>query len=473
MGASQARAWHLALGLMLLLAALSGCGGGSGSGSGPAADPKKTATKSAPAIPTPAQTQALLRQGAALSSAELARASVASQTANTAGTPVATKASANKAASSANLVTVWRFYNSQTQAHFYTSSESEKASVLATMPQFSLDGAAFKASNAAGTGLSPVYRFYNTQSGVHFYTVSEDEKAMILASLPQFHLDGVAYFASKVAGTQLTPLYRFFYGSKGFHFYSSSEAERDHIVANLPPYGLEGVGYYVLMDNWGQPPLKLPHSGITDQQCYEAGSDTLVPCSSAGASLLNAQQDGHRTAINAMAYSEVPKPGGGSYARTECVVDNVTHLVWEGKTASGMRAGSNGYTNFDDSTKPQLWSGYAHVNPTEAEINANSNSVGYVNHVNSIALCGFTDWRLPTDDELQGIVDYSLVYPGPTINAEWFPNARSNGFGTRYWSSSPYSGFVESAWVVDFFGGEVTVDRRDMANTVRLIRGIQ
>jgi len=159
-----------------------------------------------------------------------------------------------------------------------------------------------------------------------------------------------------------------------------------------------------------------PHSGVTDQQCYEAGSDVLVPCNSAGALALNSQQDGHRTAVNPMSYGEVHKPGGGFYARTECVQDNVTGLMWEGKEASGLRAGSNTYTNYDDATQPQKRMGInTFVNPTQDEIDAATNSMGYVAYVNSIALCGHTDWRLPAVDELQSIVDYSVAHPGPVL----------------------------------------------------------
>ena len=35
------------------------------------------------------------------------------------------------------------------------------------------------------------------------------------------------------------------------------------------------------------------------------------------------------------------------FDKTECVRDNATGLIWEGKAASSLRAGSNKYTNFD------------------------------------------------------------------------------------------------------------------------------
>ena len=214
---------------------------------------------------------------------------------------------------------------------------------------------------------------------------------------------------------------------------------------------------------------RLPHSGVTAAQCLQASSDTLVACSSAGSLALNSQQDGHRVAVNPMSYSEVPNPAGGFFSRTECVRDNVTGLVWEGKTANGPRAGDNLYTNYDDPTLLQRFDGSAFVNPTQAEIDVHTNSVGYVNYVNSVALCGYTDWRLPTADELQGIVNYGLTYPNPSIDSTWFPNAR----GWGYWSLSPYAGSAGYAWFVFFYGGFVGYDYRTFTYAVRLVRASQ
>ena len=49
--------------------------------------------------------------------------------------------------------------------------------------------------------------------------------------------------------------------------------------------------------------------------------------------------------VFATQYSEVANASGGFYAKTECVKDNLTGLVWEGKTASGSRLGTSTYTN--------------------------------------------------------------------------------------------------------------------------------
>ncbi|MEQ1837635.1 MAG: DUF1566 domain-containing protein, partial [Candidatus Nitrotoga sp.] len=103
---------------------------------------------------------------------------------------------------------------------------------------------------------------------------------------------------------------------------------------------------------------------------------------------------------------------------------------------------------------------------------APTNSVGFKNSVNAQGLCGFSDWRLPTADELQSIVDYGVAYPGPTIDASWFPNTQGN----LYWSASPFVGVVgddDDAWDVYFFNGNVSVNSLNFSYPVRLVRAGQ
>ncbi|TXT33138.1 MAG: hypothetical protein FD135_5546 [Comamonadaceae bacterium] len=200
----------------------------------------------------------------------------------------------------------------------------------------------------------------------------------------------------------------------------------------------------------------LTGTGITASQCYAAGSNVLTSCVSAVAIALNDKQDGmvgrdvtapdNADGKLGFSYSTVPNPAGGNFAVTECVKDNITGLIWEGKTASGLRAGSVTYTNYDNTAAAQFFNGTTHANPTQAQIDAATNAIGYKNAVNASALCGYTDWRLPTADELQSLVDYSVPYPGPTIDSTWFPNTPGRG----YWSMTPVVGVAPLAWIVYF-----------------------
>ncbi len=139
---------------------------------------------------------------------------------------------------------VYRFYNVQTGAHFYTVSRAERDFVVATYPQFHYEVAGLYAYAAAGTGLSPVYRFYNPVTGAHFYTISEAERAFVVATYPVFQFEGVAWYAQSAAGSNTSPVYRFFHTGNGTHFYSASTAERDFVIASYPVYQYEGLVYY-------------------------------------------------------------------------------------------------------------------------------------------------------------------------------------------------------------------------------------
>ena len=167
-------------------------------------------------------------------------------------------------------------------------------------------------------------------------------------------------------------------------------------------------------------------------------------------------------------FSLVANASGGTYDKTECVKDNSTGLVWEGKNPSGSstRASDTRYTNYDDTSSAQKWNGSAYVNPTQTEIDASTNSIGYKNSVNTSALCGYTDWRMPTKEELQGILASS---GSPRIDTTWFPNTPA----TWYWSSSPLVGYSGYACFVAFANGNDSYDNRDGNSTVRLVRASQ
>lgn len=431
----------LCLGFSAVLVA---CGGGSDAGGNRLVGAKSdTVAKgnstvgSTPApseLPSQTQTDEILRKGAELNQVELAAAQAALGASGSKASQFTTKAFSG-------LITAYRFYNSQTGAHFYTVNTTERDNIIANLRQFQYEGPAFLASAVAAQGLSQVHRFYNTQTGVHFYTISISEKNLIQQTLPQYQYEGVAYYASKVTGTALTPLHRFYVNTRGFHFYSNNQAETDAIRNNpaTAHYVYEGVGYYVLGGSYEARPVVLPHSGVSTSSCYPLGSSTVVVCDSDSGRSLYQAQDGHRASINPMSYSEVPAAAGGTYPRTECVKDNMTGLFWEGKNAVEPRSGAAVVT-------------YANV-------------AAYVTYVNSIALCGFTNWRVPEIQELHSIVDYGRR--GPSQDTEWFPNAASN----YYWSST--QSVVSSAaqnWVVDFDDGRQYRYARTSSLRVRLVR---
>jgi uncharacterized repeat protein (TIGR02543 family) len=149
-----------------------------------------------------------------------------------------------------------------------------------------------------------------------------------------------------------------------------------------------------------------------------------------------------------------------------CTRDNRSGLLWEVKTTDGgLRDRNKGYTNYDDPTQGQKWNGSVYVNPTQAEIDAASNSIGFAKAVNGTALCGFSDWKRPSKDELFALVDTTYR---PMIDPTFFLNTPSSLF----WSGSPYADGSNDAWYVYFGNGSVYGVNRDFVYGVRLVRGV-
>src|SRR5450631_1994080 len=143
------------------------------------------------------------------------------------------------------LEPVFRFYNTQTGAHFYTASATERDHVLATWPQFLYEGTAFFAAAAASGGALPIYRFFNTQTGAHFYTASAAERDKVIATLPQFVYEGITFYGFDDSEPGSVKLYRFYNTQTGAHFYTTQDDERDAVDQHLPQFVDEGVVYNV------------------------------------------------------------------------------------------------------------------------------------------------------------------------------------------------------------------------------------
>jgi hypothetical protein len=151
-----------------------------------------------------------------------------------------------------------------------------------------------------------------------------------------------------------------------------------------------------------------------------------------------------------------------SLANGACVQDNVTGLVWEGKTTSGLHAAASTYT----------WLASTGANGGAAGTSNGGVCTGsgcdtekFIAAVNAEATCGFTDWRLPTADELGGIVDAGATV-APAIRPQF-----ANQAAAAYWSASPKAGDSAGAWALDFNSGAIGALAKSTASRIRLVRG--
>ena len=138
-----------------------------------------------------------------------------------------------------------------------------------------------------------------------------------------------------------------------------------------------------------------------------------------------------------------------------CVRDNVTGLVWEVKTNDASIHNSSNFYQWGGVTA--LGSGYGTYYDDWDTL---------VNGSNANNFCGFNDGRVPTRQELEGLVHFNET--SPSIDSNYFPN--TNG---SYWSASPSAANSILAWYVNFsVGTSLTTSRQNLQN-LRLVRSAQ
>jgi PKD repeat protein len=239
----------------------------------------------------------------------------------------------------------------------------------------------------------------------------------------------------------------------------------------------------------------LNDTGVTDLQCYQLGSDTLVACNSVAAigtftipgtvSTTFAPQDGmvgrdaepgsNIAADGNLGFSFTKIGASGQVLPTDapqwsCIRDNVTGLMWENKTFSnnstGLRDSGRLFTNYDNANAKQLANGGV---PTLAQIATVTNSIGFRNAVNAEGLCGATDWRIPESGEMLGIFNHNNQQ-AQGLDSAWFSSYLGATANYIFITASASAGLLDAEYVAYSAGGNLALSRSTPSN-LHLVRG--
>ena len=96
----------------------------------------------------------------------------------------------------ANATAIYRFFDVTNGTHFMTASAAERDSLIGSRPDmvFEPGGTLFE-HETPQAGDTAVYRFFDNQSGAHFFTADAGERATILSTRPDMTAEGIAFYA--------------------------------------------------------------------------------------------------------------------------------------------------------------------------------------------------------------------------------------------------------------------------------------
>ena len=149
-----------------------------------------------------------------------------------------------------------------------------------------------------------------------------------------------------------------------------------------------------------------------------------------------------------------------------CALDNKFGLTWEVKTTTpGLHDRANIYAWYERDAYTKLYEGKQNGGVCTG---SGCDSEAFIVAVNAERLCGFSDWRMPSSDELGTILDASARFPGPTVPKELL---NTNNSKVGYWSSSPFEKHKSGTWAWRFDHGIDFVALKNENHHLMLVRG--
>ena len=141
---------------------------------------------------------------------------------------------------------------------------------------------------------------------------------------------------------------------------------------------------------------------------------------------------------------------------SDVIRDEITGLMWQDDT------------DVDTLTKPWLTEANYQTceNNTSAPECYDTSGDTVSSYCANLTLDGYTDWRVPTQKELEGIIDYTAS--SPAIDTTVFSHTSSE----LYWSNLTKDGSPTSAWIVFFQYGSTYDAPKNQSNHIRCVREI-
>lgn len=172
-----------------------------------------------------------------------------------------------------------------------------------------------------------------------------------------------------------------------------------------------------------------------------------------------------------------------------CVQDNVTGLIWERKhLGNGNEINSTTDRYYWYNSNPETNAGNAGAKTAttndgdtpcefydEEDETTWCNTENYIKRMNEYGesgFCGLSNWRLPTVEELSGLIHYGQLESGVirAISEDYFPNlGDGRGSNITYWTSTSNARLPGNAWGVVFSTGSLTTEPKALAYYVRLV----
>jgi hypothetical protein len=144
---------------------------------------------------------------------------------------------------------VYRYRNDSLNSFFYTNNPSS----MSKYPTFKLEALVFRVfdkpivgESIADANIVPIYRLYNSKTGTHLYTASSTEANNLPAQYSYYRNEGVIFYAYSKASGLGGAVHRFKNFTNNTYLFTDSESEKTKVQTILSStYRYEGVAFRV------------------------------------------------------------------------------------------------------------------------------------------------------------------------------------------------------------------------------------